>query len=356
LEAVLNYLAVSFLLLVGTLIVLPDGVASTQAASVISSGGNSSSMGYENLSVIGQPIVGLSTGSGGSNHAGFIPVLGGNGILWPIIGFDPATFSFTFSYGASSPASQGLTLANRGGSSLEWVVARTHAWLNLTPLSGTGTGSVTVSILTAGLTPGIYTDTITIGAVGAENDGITIPVTLTVSEDHILTVTFASATVPAGGGGVLFNPPPLSGSANCSGTPCQRSFHSGTFVTLSAYGDGNSLFDSWSGSCSGGSCAVTVDNDLNVVATFNYSKPAMIEGTAQYFDSLQAACNGAQNGQTVRARQFTFAESLTLDQTKRVIIKGGYSPNYQDRPGYTLLRGKLTAEKGSLLTDRLTVQ
>jgi hypothetical protein len=31
-----------------------------------------------------KPIIGLSPGPVGSNHAGFIPVLGANGILWPM--------------------------------------------------------------------------------------------------------------------------------------------------------------------------------------------------------------------------------------------------------------------------------
>ena len=58
----------------------------------------------------------------------------------------------------------------------------------------------------------------------------------------------------------------------------------------------------------------------------------------------------------IKSRKFTFVESLTLTDPINVTLKGGYAPNYVDRPGYTLLQGKLTVWKGSLVTDRLTVK
>ena len=333
--------------------------AYTQPVSVVNSGGGvSSSAGYENLASIGQPVIGLSSGAGGSNHAGFIPALGGYGLLWPVIGFDPASASFILFIGEPSPPPQGLTLTNRGGSTLEWTVARTQTWLTLTPLSGTGSSSVAVGINpgASGLLPGLYTDTITVSAVGAENSGVAIPVTLTVGQEYALTISFASSTTPAGGGTIVFTPPPPVGAATCSGNPCQRSFFSGTPVTLTAYGDGNSRLDRWSGECAGGSCSVTMSANRAVTATFSYVPPAMIEGTGRYYTSLQAAYGAALNGQTIRARMFTFVEDLTLDQAKGVVIKGGYDTNYAVQPGYTLLQGKLTVEGGAVVTERLTVK
>lgn len=338
--------------------------AYTQPASVVDSGGGvSSSTGYENLASIGQPIIGLSPGPVGSNHAGFIPVLGAYGLLYPIIGFDPATFTFTFYIGEPAPVGQGLNLTNSGGSILEWTVARTQAWLTLSPLSGTGPAPVTVGINSSApdLLPGVYHDTITISASGAENSGVTIPVTLTVGQDYTLTVTFASPTTPAGGGTVAFNPAPPVGAATCTGNPCERSYHSGTLVTLTAYGDSNSIFNSWSGACSGGLCSVTMSADRAVTATFSYVPPAWIEGTTQYFSSLVDAYTYAKlnllTNVVIRSRVYTFGENLTLtDPIINVTLRGGYAPNYVDRPGYTLLQGKLTVGKGSMVTDRLTVK
>ena len=340
----------------------------TQPASVIDSGGGvSSSPGYENLGSLGQPIVGLSTGTGGSNHAGFIPVLGAYGLLWPIIGFDPASFTFTFYISGPVPAGQGLNLSNTGGSTLEWLISRTQTWLSLTPLSGTGSGSVTVGILTdnfpgGGVTPGVYHDTITITAPGAENSGVQIPVTLTVSPSYTLTVTFGSPTTPAGGGYVTItnNETTPPGIITCTGTPnpCKNLFHAGSPLLLTAYPNDDSLFTSWSGACSGGTCSVTMSGNQDVTATFSYVKPAMVDGaTPQYYDTLQEAYNNAPStGGVIKARKFTFVEALALDKGKQVTIKGGYAPNYADRPGFTLLQGKLTVGTGSLVTERLTVK
>jgi hypothetical protein len=336
--------------------------AYTQPASVMDSGGGvSTSPGYENLGSIGQPIIGLSTGPVGSNHAGFIPVLGAYGILWPIIGFDPATFTFTFFFGEPAPSGQALNLSNTGGSTLEWLVARTQGWLTLTPLSGIGQGSVTVGVVTTALTPGVYTDTITISATGAENSGVTIPVTLTVHPDYTLTLTFASPTTPAGGGYItVLNAQAIPPLITCTGSPnpCTNLHHEGATLELTAYPNDDSLFAGWSGACSSANtkCYLVMDSVKGVTATFNFVKPAMIEGTTQYYDSLQLAYNAALTGQTIRARKFTFAENLTLDQAKAVTVKGGYAADYVTQPGYSLLRGKLIVGKGSLVTERLTVK
>jgi hypothetical protein len=336
---------------------VPASAIYTQPASVMDSGGGvSTSPGYENLGAIGQPIIGLSPGPVGSNHAGFIPVLGAYGLLWPIIGFDPASFTFTFYLGEPDPAGQGLNISNSGGSTLEWIVTRTAPWLSLIPLTGTNSGSVTVGILTAGLTPGVYNDTIFINADGAENSGATIPVTLTVGQDYTLTVHFDSPTTPKGGGHVVFNPVPPIGSATCTGEPCTPKFHSGTPVTVTAYPNDDSLFSSWSGDCSGGACSVTMSANRDVTATFGYVPPAMIEGTNQYYASLQKAYNEALTGQTIRARKFTFKEDLSLNLVKNVKIRGGYDTSYVTQTGFTLLQGKLTVGKGSLVTERLTVK
>jgi hypothetical protein len=358
-------LAISLLVLAGTFATLSyDAGAYTQPASVVDSGGGvSTSAGYENLAAIGQPIVGLSSGTGGSNHAGFIPVLGGTGGLYPIISFDPATFTFTFLCDGTPPAGQGLTITNSGGSTLEWLVARTQAWLSLVPLNGSGGGTVSVSILTTGLTPGVYTDTITITAPGAENSGVTIPVTLTVTS-YTLTLTFGSPTAPAGGGYVTIanhktDPPVI---VTCTGTPnpCLNSYCAGAPLELTAYPNNDSLFNSWSGCDTSGPCSVTMSSARSVTATFSYVPPAMIEGVTQPFFSLVDAYNYAKlhllTSVIIKSRVYTFVENLTLTDPINVTLKGGYAPNYVDRPGYTLLQGKLTVGKGSLVTDRLTVK
>jgi hypothetical protein len=334
----------------------------TQTVSVIDSGGGvSTSPGYENLGAIGQPIIGLSPGPVGSNHAGFIPVLGANGILWPVIGFDPASFTFSFTINGPAPSGQGLNLTNTGGSTLAWQAAAGQSWLTLNPANGTGTGTVTVGIATTGLLPGNYQTTITLTGTGAENSGITIPVSLTVAQDYTLTVKFVFPTTPPGVGVVMFVPPPTIGNSPCTGNPCQGNYTPGTTVDLAATTDVNSTM-SWTGPCemgtggTSGSCKVYMTSSKEVTATFSFVKPAMIEGTTQYYDTLQLAYNAALTGQTIRAREFTFVDDLTLSEAKGVTIKGGFDTKYSTQNGYSLLKGKLTVVKGSLVTERLTVK
>jgi uncharacterized repeat protein (TIGR02543 family) len=100
-----------------------------------------------------------------------------------------------------------------------------------------------------------------------------------------------------------------------------------------------------------------VTSDLNIKANFSYVPPARIDTVPpQYFSSLQAACNAALSGQTVQARIFTFVEDLALTKATDIIIQGGYDTSYLSQSGYSVLQGKLTVGRGTLVTERLTVK
>jgi hypothetical protein len=190
-----------------------------------------------------------------------------------------------------------------------------------------------------------------------DHGGSKVPcATLPLNQDYTLTVTFATASTPLGGGMVLFNPAPVVGSATCTGNPCARDYPQSTPVVLTAKGDGNSLLSTWSGACTVEPCSVTMSANRSVMATFVYVKPAMIVETAKLYDTLQLAYNAALTGQTVKAREFTFAEDLTLGEAKGVTIKGGFDTKYNTQIGYSLLKGKLIVGKGSLVTERLVVK
>jgi uncharacterized repeat protein (TIGR02543 family) len=66
-------------------------------------------------------------------------------------------------------------------SNLNWTVTSSDGWLTLSPVSGTNSGDVTVSINPSGLAAGDYTGTISISAPGTINSPTSIPVTLSVS-------------------------------------------------------------------------------------------------------------------------------------------------------------------------------
>ena len=98
-----------------------------------------------------------------------------------------------------------------------------------------------------------------------------------------------------GGGTITSSPAAISCGANCL-----EAFDGGTTVTLSAIADANSVFNGWSGACSGVvTCSVTMDDIKNVGADFSkpqYSLTAYTTGTGNVYSSpsgivCQPACN-----------------------------------------------------------------
>jgi len=97
----------------------------------------------------------------------------------PAIGVSPTSFSFTATQGGSNPANQTLSISNTGGGTLTWSASDDATWLTAAPASGTGNGTMTVSVVTGTLTTGTHTGTITLTATGATP--VTVPVTFTVT-------------------------------------------------------------------------------------------------------------------------------------------------------------------------------
>lgn len=222
------------------------------------------------------------------------------------------------------------------------VATDTPASDGLATVSG-GTWSYTIT----GLVWGDNVVTVT----ARSTTGSTSVSTATITRKPLLTVSVAGD-----GGGTVASTP---GTISCQFGTCSELFTFNTPVSLTAVPNVNSLFGGWAGdgtSPDANHRDTTMDGDKNVTATFSYVKPAWIEGTTQYYESLQTAYNEALNGQTICAREYTFAEPLILDQDKRVTIKGGYALNYVGRSGCTLLQGKLTVRRGRVVTNLLKVK
>ncbi|NIM12261.1 MAG: hypothetical protein GTO45_09125, partial [Candidatus Aminicenantes bacterium] len=75
---------------------------------------------------------------------------------------------------------QTLFISNVGGGTLNWSITVDANWLVCSPVSGSGSGEVTVSINPVGLSPGTYNGTITISDPNAGNSPQTVEVTLEV--------------------------------------------------------------------------------------------------------------------------------------------------------------------------------
>ncbi len=99
----------------------------------------------------------------------------------PSLSLSSGEASFSYTLGGSAPASQTVAVTNAGGGTLSWSASSSASWLTVSPASGTGSGTLTLGINTAGLTAQTYNGAITVTASGAANSPQTIAAALTVS-------------------------------------------------------------------------------------------------------------------------------------------------------------------------------
>jgi uncharacterized protein (TIGR03437 family) len=102
------------------------------------------------------------------------------------------TLNVADSSGSVAPAV--IPVSFSGGSS-QWIATLSPAnpaakWITISPMAGSGPGSITVTASPAGLSPGAYTAVVSIGAANAQPQVVNVPVTLVVG---------ASASVSIGG-------------------------------------------------------------------------------------------------------------------------------------------------------------
>jgi uncharacterized protein (TIGR03437 family) len=99
----------------------------------------------------------------------------------PSISLSSTQLRFSYTLGGAAPAAQTVAVTNSGGGTLTWSATSGASWLSVSPASGSGSGSLTMTINTAGLTAQTYNGAITVTASGATNSPQTISVALTVS-------------------------------------------------------------------------------------------------------------------------------------------------------------------------------
>jgi hypothetical protein len=107
----------------------------------------------------------------------------------PSIGYTPTSFFFNAVAGEANPPAKTLTITNAGGSTLNWTVTNSQAWLSLTPSSGMDSGDVSVEVDITSLPFGEYDDTIVVSDPAATNDPVKIPVHLSIGSDLPIIVT-----------------------------------------------------------------------------------------------------------------------------------------------------------------------
>ncbi|UCH95029.1 MAG: hypothetical protein JSV88_32905 [Candidatus Aminicenantes bacterium] len=94
---------------------------------------------------------------------------------------------------------QTLFISNGGGGTFDWTAEADASWINLSPTTGAGGGSVTVSIDPGGLGAGTYTGTITVSAPGVDNSPQTVDVYLQVINSSQENPPFGQFATPEDG-------------------------------------------------------------------------------------------------------------------------------------------------------------
>lgn len=123
----------------------------------------------------------------------------------PLLYSSPPALTYSYQFGSLVlPASQNVTPTSSGAPNqqLQYNVSTPSnaPWLSTAPTGTLTTGGApfTVSVNTAGLSPGVYTSNITVTPVanGSNQAAITVPVTLTVSFQSILLVSSTQLVFP----------------------------------------------------------------------------------------------------------------------------------------------------------------
>ena len=139
------------------------------------------------------------TGLAGGNYSGHVvitaPAAGNNLLTVPItfnvqasppaIALSATTLGFTAIAGQAPPTAQPVTITNAGSGSLSWTASPSASWIQVTPVSGTAPGQVSIGVSTTGLTNGSYSGTVTISASGVSNSPQTINVSLQVQAQDL---------------------------------------------------------------------------------------------------------------------------------------------------------------------------
>jgi Viral BACON domain len=155
-----------------------------------------------NVSVSVNPaslVAGMYTGTvsiasaGASNSPKTVAVtLNVTAAALPTLTASPASLSFTYQIGGSSPAAQPFSVAS-SGAAVNFTTATSATWLSATP-SGTTGSNVSVSINPSGLAAGTYNGNVTITSAGAANSP-KVAVSLIVTAAPVTTLTVSPASL-----------------------------------------------------------------------------------------------------------------------------------------------------------------
>jgi hypothetical protein len=115
----------------------------------------------------------------------------------PEIYLNPTELNFGTDTSGTANVPQSFLISNNGAGTLNWTVSPDQGWMSCSPLSGSGTGTVTVSVDPSGLAVGTYTGTITVSDPNAVNSPQTVSVLLNIYDST--NPPFGSFSTPVDG-------------------------------------------------------------------------------------------------------------------------------------------------------------
>jgi len=129
----------------------------------------------------------------------------------PVIALSRKQIDVTAVEGSTTSKTEYFSIGNSGSGTLDWTVAvngtNNADWLSVNPSSGTGPGTVTVTIDPSGLSAGSYTGTVTVSSTNAINSPQTVTVNLTIRYGQDLAEPFGSFDTPVNGAAVCSSIP-----------------------------------------------------------------------------------------------------------------------------------------------------
>jgi uncharacterized protein (TIGR03437 family) len=151
----------------------------------------------------------LITAGGVTTQISVTFTVGGGGVPVTI---SPSTLAFAYTQNGALPAAQSLQITGSQSFTASAGTSTGGAWLAVTPASGTGNVSLSVSVNPAGLAPGAYNGSITVTPTGGVAQ--TVAVTLTVSA----AASLAATPNPLAFAYTTGNPPPAAQTVSVTST------------------------------------------------------------------------------------------------------------------------------------------
>ncbi|MGE5340025.1 MAG: hypothetical protein ACM3SY_00970 [Candidatus Omnitrophota bacterium] len=114
----------------------------------------------------------------------------------PEISVSRKSLNLSYILGSDTLPAETMTISNKGGGTLNWTLSAVDQPFLLSPTSGTGAGTVTVTIDPENLEAGKYTATCQISATGATNSPVTVSLALTVKQLEDSSPPFGEFSTP----------------------------------------------------------------------------------------------------------------------------------------------------------------